>query len=167
MPGGRLFDETVALTRFVHQAGGLFVLNDRADLARMAETDGVHLGQEDLPPRAVRPIVGPEALVGLSTHTPTQIERAVLEPVSYLAVGPVFGTATKETGYDAVGLALVRYAARQAHAQSLPLVAIGGITLELAPSVLEAGAQSVAVITDLFRGERPTVRVRQFLAALA
>ena len=95
-----------------------------------------------------------------------QIDRAVREPVSYVAIGPVFDTGTKATGYEAVGLDRVRYAARQAKARGLPLVAIGGITLDRAPVVLDAGAQSVAVITDLGTDGDPTARVRQFLATL-
>jgi thiamine-phosphate pyrophosphorylase len=162
-----MLDLTSAVVGLAHRAGALVVVNDRADIARLAGADGVHVGQEDLPPSAVRPIVGPGGVVGLSTHTPEQIDRAVLEPVDYIAVGPVFETGTKATGYAAVGLDRVRYAARQARARGLPLVAIGGITLEMAPLVLDAGAQSVAVITDLLVGGDPASRVKQFVAALA
>ena len=165
-PSGRLLELAEEIVGPARRAGARVVLNDRADIACMAEADGVHVGQDDLTPAAVRSIVGSGAVIGLSTHTVEQIDRAVKEPVSYVAVGPVFGTRTKATGYEPVGLELVRYAARQADARGLPLVAIGGITLERAPLVLEAGAQSVAVVTDLLAGGDPTARVRQFLATL-
>ena len=137
------------------------VVNDRADLAALAKAAGVHVGQEDLAPAEARRVVGSAAIVGFSTHTVAQIEAAVREPVSYLAVGPVFGTTTKDTGYSAVGLELVTTAARLAGA--LPVVAIGGITLETASSVLEAGATSVAVIGDLLAHGNPQARVAAYL----
>jgi thiamine-phosphate pyrophosphorylase len=111
----------------------------------------------------VRSLVGPAAVVGLSTHTIEQLARAVDEPVSYVAIGPVFGTTTKVTGHGCVGLEMVREAAPRTRARGLPLVAIGGITLETAPSVIQAGADSVAVIGDLLAGGDPERRVREFL----
>jgi thiamine-phosphate pyrophosphorylase len=106
-------------------------------------------------------------MVGLSTHTLDQIDRAVREPVSYVAIGPVFGTLTKRTGYEPVGLETVREAARRAAAHGLPLVAIGGITLQTAASVLAAGAASVAVIGDLLATSEPEARVRAFVERLS
>lgn len=147
-------------------AGALLIVNDRADVARIAGAAGVHVGQDDVTPTDARRLVGEEAIVGLSTHTPAQIAAAVTQPVSYVAVGPVFGTATKSTGYEAVGLHLVATAARAAQERHLPVVAIGGISLEAAPSVIDAGASSVAVISDLFTGGRPADRVRAFLSRL-
>ncbi len=144
-------------------SGALVIVNDRADLAAIVGADGVHVGQDDLPVSAARTLVGPHALVGLSTHTIAQVEAAVSEAVSYLAVGPAFETGTKDTGYRAVGLDFVRQAARLAG--SRPLVAIGGITLDRAASVLEAGATSVAVISDLLVGD-PAARVRAYLNVL-
>ena len=140
------------------------IVNDRADLAVMARAAGVHVGQEDLAPADARGLLGPAAIVGFSTHTVAQIEAAVREPITYLAVGPVFGTTTKDTGYSAVGLGLVSTAARLAGA--IPVVAIGGITLETAPSVLEAGATSVAVIGDLLLHGNPHGRVAAYLQRL-
>jgi thiamine-phosphate pyrophosphorylase len=140
------------------------IVNDRVDIARMAGAAGAHVGQDDLPPAAARAQLGPGAIVGYSTHTIAQIDDASRQPVSYIAVGPVFGTRTKDTGYEAVGLGLVSAAA--AGAGDIPLVAIGGITLENAASAIAAGAASVAVISDLLVGGNPTERVRQFLAAL-
>ena len=120
---------------------------------------------DDLSPADARRLLGPKAIVGYSTHTIEQIDRAVLEPASYIAVGPVFGTTTKDTGYSAVGLDLVRSAV--ARAQDRPVVAIGGVTLERAASVIAAGAAAVAVIGDLLSTGKPEERVRSYLEALA
>ena len=144
----------------------LVIVNDRADLAVLSRAAGVHVGQEDLSPADVRRIAGPEAIVGLSTHTRDQIAAAVVEPISYLAIGPVFTTATKATGYDALGYAAVEEAVNQAGQYDLPVVAIGGITLATAPRVVEAGASAVAIIGDLLTVD-PEARVREYLAALA
>jgi thiamine-phosphate pyrophosphorylase len=141
------------------------IVNDRVDLARMSGAAGVHVGQDDLPPGQARAQLGPSAIIGFSTHSLTQIDAAVREAVNYVAVGPVFGTATKNTGYDPVGLDLVR-AARQRVPAHLPIVAIGGITLDRAPSVIEAGASHVAVIGDLLATGDPAARVAAYLAAL-
>jgi thiamine-phosphate pyrophosphorylase len=162
MPGAELLETATAIVQLAHARGALVIVNDRADIARLSGADGVHVGQDDLGPAAVRAIVGPDAVVGLSTHTVEQLEQAVVEPVSYVAIGPVFGTTTKATGYAQVGLDMVRAAARRTGAKGLPLVAIGGITIENAPSVLAAGASSVAVIGGLLATGDPS-RVRLFL----
>lgn len=141
-----LADACAALCR---GAGARFIINDRADIAVMCGADGVHVGQDDLPVADVRRIAGPSAIVGLSTHTDAQVVEAVGEPVSYLAIGPVFGTRTKDTGHEAVGLDAVRRAALAAHTAGVPLVAIGGITLSRAAEVRAAGADSLAVVSDL------------------
>ena len=140
------------------------IINDRPDIALLSDAAGVHVGQDDLPPRAVRQLLGRNRIVGFSTHTVAQIEAAVGEPVSYVAIGPVFGTTSKDTGYDAIGLERVATAATLAG--SIPVVAIGGITLENASSVIAAGAMSVAVIGDLLAGGDPERRVRAFLQSL-
>ncbi|MBA2604652.1 MAG: thiamine phosphate synthase [Acidobacteria bacterium] len=124
--------------------GATVIVNDRADIARLAAAGGVHVGQEDLPVESARAIVG-TGLVGVSTHQPRQVEEALRTSADYVAVGPVYGTLTKATGSSPRGLDLVRYAA----AGGKPVVGIGGITLSTAPDVLEAGAASVAVISDL------------------
>jgi thiamine-phosphate pyrophosphorylase len=161
-----LLDTTVTIVQRAGPAGALVVVNDRADLARLAGAGGVHVGQEDLTAASVRLIAGQDAVVGLSTHTVEQWEAAIRQSVSYIAVGPVFGTITKSTGYDPVGLAHVRRAAAHTSARGVPLVAVGGISLERARSVIEAGAQSVAVIADLLATGDPAKRVEQFLRAL-
>ena len=145
--------------------GARVIVNDRADIALMAGARGVHVGQEDLPPEAVRRAAAGKPLeIGLSTHTTAQIAAAAREPVDYIAIGPVFGTGTKDTGYEPVGLGMVREAVRGSLGR--PVVAIGGITLENAPSVLAAGATSVAVISDLLTTGDPAGRVREYLRAL-
>ncbi len=147
--------------------GACVIVNDRADMARLAGAAGVHVGQEDLAPESVRTIVGAGAIVGLSTHTPEQLDLALAAPVDYVAVGPVFGTATKKTGYDPIGLTRVAAAARACAVRGRPLVAIGGVTLETAADVIAAGAASVAVISDLLAGNDPAVRVRAFVERLS
>ena len=144
--------------------GAAVVVNDRADIAVLAGAAGVHVGQDDLSPAEARAIVGPDALVGVSTHSPDQIAEAARAPVSYIAVGPVFGTPTKATGYDAVGLDLVRSGRRH---RRIDVVAIGGVTLDRVPQVIAAGATSVAVITDLLTGGDPAARTRAFVDAAA
>ena len=138
-------------------------MNDRADIARLSGAAGVHVGQDDLAPAQVRGILGPDAIIGLSTHTVGQLDRALREPIDYVAVGPVYGTGTKATGYEPIGVEAVRAAAARCAPRNVPLVAIGGITRDRAPEVLAAGARSVAVISDLFAGGDPAARVREFL----
>jgi thiamine-phosphate diphosphorylase len=164
---GRFLDAAAAIAAMTRDAGAVLIVNDRADIARLAGAGGVHVGQDDLAPRDVRHVVGDAAILGLSTHTSPQMEAAVREPVTYVAVGPVFGTSSKQTGYDAIGLDGVRGAARRAAAANLPLVAIGGITVERAPEVIAAGAASVAVIGDLLATGDPEARVRSYVRALA
>ena len=151
-----------AIVLDARRSGATVIVNDRADIARMSNAGGVHVGQEDLTPADVRAIAG-SALVGLSTHDQEQIAQGLASTADYLAVGPVFGTATKETGYDARGLGFVQSAA----GRGKPIVAIGGITLDRAPSVIAAGAASVAVITDLLTDPDPETRARHYLRMLA
>ena len=166
MAGADLLDASTRLVALARRFDATVVINDRADIARLSGANGVHVGQEDLAPAEVRAILGDRAIVGLSTHTVDQLDKAAAAPVSYLAIGPVFGTATKDTGYEAVGLEMVREASRRAAARGLPLVAIGGITLGRAASVIEAGAASVAVIRDLLTTDDPRKRTREFLTRL-
>lgn len=179
LSGAAFFDLSSRVCEITHSAGALLFVNDRADIARLSGADGLHVGQHDLTVAAARTILGPGARVGLSTHTEAQIDAAILQPLSYLAVGPVFGTSTKATGYTAVGLDRVRYAAEKVRrlsqrprpgrpdaAADVPVVAIGGITLETAADAIAAGAASVAVITDLIATGAPESRVRAYLARL-
>jgi thiamine-phosphate pyrophosphorylase len=167
MAGDAFLATASAIVQLAHRQHARVIINDRADIARLTGADGVHVGQEDLTPAAVRAVAGDVSIVGLSTHTLEQVDRAVREPVGYVAIGPVFGTVTKATGYETVGLDVVREAARRAAARGLPLVAIGGITLETASSVLDAGAASVAVIGDLLATGDPEARVRAYIERLS
>lgn len=130
-------------------AGATFIVNDRADVARLAGAAGVHLGQADLSVGEARRILGADGIVGLSTHSEAQLSRALGEAVSYVAIGPVYPTQTKTNADAVVGLPGVRSAAARMAASGLPLVAIGGITIDTAPAVLSAGATSVAVVSGL------------------
>ena len=165
LASGEFLDMALAIVDDARRADAHVIVNDRADIAVLSAAAGVHVGQQDLDPEDVRRVVGTEAAVGLSTHSIEQIDGALERPISYLAIGPVFSTRTKETGYDRVGLPLVREAAQRA-ADKVPVVAIGGITLDTAARVIQAGAASVAVITDLLAGN-PESRVRQYLSVLA
>jgi thiamine-phosphate pyrophosphorylase len=156
---------TDAIAVRAREHGATVIVNDRADIAALTGA-GVHVGQDDLSPADVRALVGPDVVLGLSTHTIGQIAGAAAQPVSYLAIGPVFPTATKATGYDAVGLDMVRAAASAAAAARRDLVAIGGVTLDTAPEVIAAGATSVAVIADLLVGGDPSARVRAYVDRL-
>jgi thiamine-phosphate pyrophosphorylase len=127
------------------------IMNDRADLCIVAEFDGVHVGQEDLTAESVRGIIGLESWLGVSTHNPEQMQEADLTSADYLAIGPVFSTSSKAKPDPVVGLEGVR---RARQLTRKPLVAIGGITRANAASVIEAGADSVAVISDLLRNPR-------------
>jgi thiamine-phosphate pyrophosphorylase len=139
-----------------HPLSVQLIMNDRADLCVAADFDGVHVGQEDLSPEAVRSILyrgepGPDRWLGVSTHNPDQLREADLTSADYLAIGPVFATSSKEKPDPVVGLEGVR---RARTLTRKPLVAIGGITRGNAASVIEAGADSVAVISDLLRDPR-------------
>ena len=151
------------LVAAAHRVGARVIVNDRADIACLADADGVHVGQSDLEVAAVRAIVGPDRIVGVSTHDRAQIDDALAGDATYVAVGPVFLTATKDTGYTPRGLDLVRYAAHRGK----PVVAIGGITLDRAAAVVAAGASAVAVISDILVGRHAEARVRAFLDRLS
>lgn len=136
------------------------IFNDRADLAVLSGFDGVHVGQTDLSPQAARSVVGPEKIVGISTHNEHQLRAAVDFPVDYIAIGPVYPTSSKLNPDPVVGLEGVKLARSLA---AKPIVAIGGINLENAKSVIEAGASSVAVISAVFALPEPAQAVREFL----
>lgn len=137
----------------------LFIINDRADLVRQAGADGVHLGQEDMPVARARELVGEERLIGLSTHTPEQIDAAGELGVDYIGVGPVYETPTKP-GRPAVGLELVRYAAERA---AVPFFAIGGIDASNVAAVRAAGASRVAVVRAITAAVDPLAAARQLV----
>jgi thiamine-phosphate pyrophosphorylase len=140
------------------------ILNDRADLALLARWDGVHMGQGDLLPGDARRVVGLERWVGVSTHNDEQVRLADLSCADYIAVGPVFATGTKLDAEPVIGLDGVR---RARALTSKPIVAIGGITRQNARSVIDAGVDSIALISGLFAGVEPVEKVaRDFLELL-
>jgi thiamine-phosphate pyrophosphorylase len=136
--------------RLCREAGARLVVNDRADFAVLLEAD-LHVGQEDLSPRDARRVVGPDAVIGYSTHNRTQVAAAGGEPVDYVAIGPVFATGTKHNPGPVLGVDEIRQCRELVQK---PLVAIGGITLGNSPEVWAAGADSVAVIGGLFAGDK-------------
>jgi len=144
-------------------AGAMLVVNDRADLAKLFNA-ALHLGQEDLLPSIARRVVGSDAIVGFSTHNEAQLRAANEEPADYLALGPLFGTVTKENPDPTVGLDGFR---RLRPLSKRPLVAIGGITRANAMQAIEAGADSVSVIGDLFPEDgNISARIREYLSLL-
>ena len=165
MPSGQFLDAATAIVEEARGVDATIIVNDRADVTTLSGASGLHVGQTDLSPVDARTIIGPAAILGLSTHSKDQWQQALEEPISYVAIGPVFGSATKQTGYDAIGLDTVRQVSREAAACGVPTVAIGGITIANAISVIEAGAASVAVISDLLKGD-PERRCAEFLRAL-
>ena len=143
--------------------GALFILNDRPDLVHATGADGVHVGQDDAPVAETRAAVGPDRLVGLSTHSPEQVDAAAGVPVDYIGVGPVHETPTKP-GRPAVGLAVVRYAS--AHA-TVPFFAIGGITPDNVGDAREAGAERIAVVRAITDATDPAAATRALRSALS
>ena len=144
-----VFAQLERVAELCRNAGALFVVNDRADLAAITGA-ALHLGQDDLTPRAARQMVGTKTLIGFSTHNERQLRAAAIEPADYLALGPIFGTASKQNPDPIVGIDEFR---RLRPLTDRPLVAIGGITRTNAQSVLDAGADAVAIIGDLFAGD--------------
>ena len=139
------------------------MVNDRADVAALAGAAGVHVGQDDLDVEQVRVVVGGEMLVGVSTHNVEQLEKAAASSADYIAVGPIFQTSSKANPDPVVGTELIR---RVRPLTQKPIVAIGGITLDRACDVIEAGADSVAVISDILCAQDPAERARQYIKRL-
>lgn len=147
LPASEFYDEAQAALRVARELGIRLIINDRVDVALALGADGVHLGQDDMAPGAARELLGKNAIVGLSTHNISQALEAQKAPIDYLAIGPIFPTATKQNTSPVVGLkglAEVRQFTR-----GIPLVAIGGITEANAVEVIQAGADSVAVVSGV------------------
>jgi thiamine-phosphate pyrophosphorylase len=151
LPDRELWRRALAVRRWTREAGALFVVNDRPDLARLAEADGVHLGQDDLPVKEARRVLGPEALVGVSTHDLGQVRQAVLDGASYIGVGPAFPSRTKDFA-ELAGLDFVRQALAET---TLPAFVIGGVNLETIGAAVAAGARRVAVSHALAGSDDP------------
>jgi thiamine-phosphate pyrophosphorylase len=163
-PDRRLLELCEETRDGARRGGALFVVNDRPDVALLLGADGVHLGQDDLPPAEARRLLGPDALIGLSTHSVAQLRAGAGEPVDYLALGPIFATATKADAEPVVGLDRLREARALT---GRPLVAIGGIDPARAREAVAAGADGVAVIAALLDAPDLEQAARAFVASLA
>jgi len=160
----KLLETARRLVSLSHSLQFRLIINDRADIAVLSGAGGVHVGQDDLPVEAARKICGPAACVGISTHNLDQLRAAIATSADYIAIGPIFPTATKQNPDPVVGLDFIR----QARALTAkPLVAIGGITAERAPDVYTAGADSVAVAADLATAPDLPSRISSYLRASA
>ncbi len=159
---GALLAQAREVRQLTRRLGALFIVNDRPDIALLAEADGVHLGQEDLPLQEARRLLGPDALIGVSTHDLSQLRRAILEGASYLGVGPTFPSATKSF----TALAGLDYVREATAATSLPAFALGGITLENVGQVAAAGARRVAVSHAICGAEDPRAAAQGLKRAL-
>ncbi len=158
-----LYEEAVAIRRLCQRQGSLFVVNDHLDLALAVGADGVHLGQEDLSPQLARPLLRPGMLLGISTHSCEEAQEAEAAGADYIGFGPVFATRTKTDTRPIVDLDGIRKVRATVH---VPILAIGGITLERVPEVLEAGADGIAVISAIVGSGEITRACRQFLAQI-
>lgn len=155
------YREAEAALEIARERGARIIINDRADIALALKADGVHLGQDDLDPRAARKLLGDEAIIGYSTHTLAQAEEAATLPVDYIAFGPVFITSSKENPDKTVGLnGLSRVRARLG--DEIKIVAIGGINEANAAAAIAAGANAVAVISALLKGAEIADKAREF-----
>lgn len=164
LSSGEFFADAAQAVKFAHEHSAQIIINDRVDVTLALHADGVHLGQDDLWPDEARKILGPDAIIGFSTHSVEQASDALKLPVDYLAIGPIFGTSTKENPDPIVGPDGL-HAVRKAIGD-MPLVAIGGIDLDSLSTVYDAGANSAAVISSIIsQPDQIAERVRQFLNA--
>lgn len=162
-PSGRLLPLARRLRARCHRVGAMFIVNDRVDLALAAGADGVHLGQDDLPPDVARPLLRPGMILGLSTHDPEQARAAQAASADYVAIGSMFPTGTKPD-FQLVGPALVRAVRADIRA---PIVGIGGITVDNVGEVIRAGADGVAVISAICAAADPERATRRLVEAIA
>lgn len=162
-PARQYLERSRELAELLCPKGVSFIVNDRPDVAFLAGATGVHVGQDDLDAEAVRRVAGPSKLVGVSTHNLEQFERAAASSADYIAVGPIFNTSSKLDPDPVVGLGFLR---KVRGLTEKPIVAIGGITLERAAAAIEAGADSVAVISGILNAPDPTQRAREYINTL-
>jgi thiamine-phosphate pyrophosphorylase len=155
-----LAKEARQLTR---EAGATFIVNDRADIALAVGADGVHLGQDDLPLAAARKVLGPEQIIGISTHDLDQACSAELNGADYIGFGPIFGSTTKDTGYSPRGLQML---SEIRAAVKIPVVAIGGINESNVAEVWNTGADAAAIISDLMAAEDIGTKIKRLLTSL-
>lgn len=158
-----LWNESRALADSAQRSDCTFIVNDRPDVAYLAGAGGVHVGQDDLDVEQARKVIGPDRWVGVSTHNLEQFRKAAASSADYIAVGPIFQTSSKANPDPVVGTELLR---RVRALTEKPVVAIGGITLERAEAVLAAGANSVAIISDILKAKDPAGMAREFIRRL-
>jgi thiamine-phosphate pyrophosphorylase len=158
-----LLETAGELCKLARNAGATSFVNDRPDVAYLSGADGVHLGQDDLSVEQARAVVGPNRWVGVSTHNRMQFERAAASSADYVAIGPIFATTSKANPDPVVGTNLIR---QLRPLTRKPIVAIGGIRLEHAAEVIEAGADAVAVISDILEAVNPAQQARKFIEQL-
>lgn len=152
------YRECTALRRLTADAGALLIINDHADLALAVEADGVHIGQDDMPPERVRNVIGSERLLGISTHSPAQAQQAVRDGADYIGVGPLYSTRTKVDVCDPVGLEYLEYAVKNV---AVPFVAIGGIKRHNLHEVISRGASCVALVTEIVGAADPEACIQE------
>jgi thiamine-phosphate pyrophosphorylase len=160
LSSGEFFTLAKEARQLTREAGATFIVNDRSDIAFACNADGVHLGQDDLPLAAARKLIGPQKMIGISTHDLDQARSAELNGADYIGFGPIFGSTTKDTGYSARGLEMLREIRA---AVKLPIVAIGGITENNVAEVWKSGADAAAIISDLMGAEDVEEKVKRTL----
>jgi thiamine-phosphate pyrophosphorylase len=161
---GAMYDECLVLRDMTRQAGATFIINDHIDLALLTEADGVHIGQEDLPPAAVRKLLGPGKIIGLSTHGPGQARAAQTSGlVDYIGVGPIFATKTKKDVCDPVGFEYLDYVVEHV---PMPFVAIGGIKESNLAEVRGRGARMACLVTEIVGAKDIAGKVRSLQAIM-
>jgi thiamine-phosphate pyrophosphorylase len=144
-----VYETSLRLANIAHEAGAIFIVNDHADIALAVDADGVHLGQDDLPIEQARKILGPEKLIGISTHSPDQAQEAERRGADYIGFGPIFSTSTKSAGaiQGLANLTVIRQTV------AIPIIAIGGIKKDTIKDVVKAGADGVAIISAILSAE--------------
>lgn len=160
---GKMLEECLALRRLTREAGACFIVNDHVDIAMLCEADGVHVGQDDLPVQAVRQLVGPDMIIGLSTHSPEQARAAVAAGADYIGVGPIYATQTKKDVCAPVTLDYLDWVVANI---TLPFVAIGGIKRHNIGEVTRHGARCCALVSELVGAPDIRARVAEVRAAM-
>ncbi|WP_022666553.1 thiamine phosphate synthase [Desulfospira joergensenii] len=158
-----MLEECLEIRRITRDAGVIFIVNDFLDIALMAEADGVHVGQDDLPVKKIRELA-PHLMVGCSTHSPEQAAKAISDGADYIGVGPLFGTQTKEDACDPVGIEYLEYVAKT---HDFPFVAIGGIKRHNLGEVLSRGATTVCLITEIIGAEDIHRQIKEIRKVMA
>ncbi len=159
-----MLDECRQLRAITRRHGVLFIVNDHVDLAMLVDADGVHVGQDDLPVDQVRKLVGPDKIIGLSTHSPQQAQEAMEVGADYIGVGPIFSTRTKEDVCDPVGLEYLAYAVRNV---TIPFVAIGGIKSHNIEQVSRLGTRTICLVTEIVGADDIADMARKLLSQMA